>query len=312
MKILGVVLTFNEERHLGRCLASLSQVCHQLLVVDSFSTDRTLEIASTHRAHLVQRAWTNHATQLNWALEQLPPEVDWVLRLDADEYLTPELVDEINQRLTGLPDTVQGVFLRRRMTFQGTLIRHGGVFPVRIMRLFRRGTGKCENRWMDEQVVVGGATTEFTHEFIDDNLNSLTWWTTKHNRYASLEVVDMLNSIYHFMPHDSAARLSGGGQPGLKRWIKERVYWRLPSGLRALLYFGYRYVLRLGFLDGSEGAAFHILQGFWYRYLVDAKMREVKRCMDKEGLDVRTAITRVLEVKLPLAAATQGTNPPPP
>ncbi len=299
MKITGVVLAFNEEQHLDRCLDSLARVCSQLVVVDCFSTDRTLEIAAAHGAQVLQRAWTNHATQFNWALEQLEPDVDWVLRLDADEYLTPELSDEIRHRLPGLASEVQGVFLRRRMTFQGRLIRHGGVFPVRIMRLFRRGRGRCENRWMDEHVVVDGATTEFNHEFIDDNLNSLTWWTAKHNRYACLEAVDMLNSIHHFMPYDSSARLSGGGRPGLKRWAKERIYWRLPDGLRAMLYFGYRYVLRLGFLDGPEGTAFHVLQGLWYRYLVDAKVREVRRCMHEQGLDVRTAITRVLDVKLP-------------
>jgi len=298
-RLVGVVLTFNEEQHLDRCLESLARVCSQLIVVDCFSTDRTVAIATAHGAKVLQHPWTNHATQFNWALDQIQPETDWVLRFDADEYLTQELIDEIRARLPQLEPEINGVFLRRRMTFQGRLIRHGGVFPVSIMRLFRPGMGRCENRWMDEHVVVEGATTAFQHEFIDDNLNSLTWWTTKHNRYASLEAMDMLNSIHHFMPHNSSARLSGGGRSGLKRWLKERVYWQMPGGMRAMMYFAYRYVLRLGFLDGPEGTAFHLLQGLWYRYLVDAKVREVRRCMLQQGMDVRTAIQHVLEVKLP-------------
>jgi hypothetical protein len=131
----------------------------------------------------------------------------------------------------------------------------------------------------------------------DDNLQPLTWWTDKHNRYASREAVDLLNLEYGFMPHDSVADLQGG-QAGLKRWLKERVYARLPGGQRALVYFLYRYVLRLGFLDGHAGLAFHFLQGFWYRYLVDAKVAEVKRAMRTEGWGVVEAMERVLGVRV--------------
>ena len=100
------------------------------------------------------------------------------------------------------------------------------------------------------------------------------------------------------MPRDSAAKLLGGNQAGMKRWLKEKVYARLPGGLRALAYFLYRYVVRLGFLDGQAGAAFHVLQGFWYRYLVDAKLAEVKRYMREHDADVTTAIERVLGIRV--------------
>lgn len=298
MKLVAVILTLNEARHLPRCLASLAGVADSVLIADSFSTDDTLRIAQEHGARVVQHPFTNHATQFNWALTQLDSDTDWVLRIDADEVLTPALAAEICTRLPGIGPEVDGVFCGRRMTFQGQLIRFGGLFPVRILRLFHAGRGQCENRWMDEHIKVAGLTVDFQNELIDDNLNSLSWWTAKHNSYASREAVDLLNLEYGFMPHDSVASLRGGSQAGVKRWLKETVYARLPGGLRALAYFLYRYVIRLGFLDGRAGAAFHILQGFWYRYLVDAKVAEVKRHMQATGCDVATAIERVLGIRV--------------
>lgn len=298
MKLVAIILTLNEAQHLPRCLENLEGVVDQVLVADCFSTDETIHVAEGNGARVVQHGWINHATQFNWALTQLDVDTDWVLRIDADEYLTPELAAEIRERLPRLGAEVDGVVCGRRMTFQGRLIRFGGVFPIRILRLFRYGRGECENRWMDEHIKVTGPTVDFRGELIDDNLNSLTWWTDKHNRYASREAVDMLNLKYGFMPIDSVASLSGGSQVGVKRWIKESVYARLPGGFRAFVYFFYRYVIRLGFLDGQAGTAFHFLQGFWYRYLVDAKVAEVERYMKDKEVDIVTAIADVLEIRV--------------
>lgn len=298
MNLVAIILTYNEERHLARCIASLQDLAGEVLVVDCHSTDATVELARAHGARVVQHAWTNHAQQFNWALTQVDPDTEWVLRIDADEVLTPGLVEEIRARLPSVGPQIDGVNLRRRMTFQGRLIRHGGLFPVKVLRLFRYGRGRCEDRWMDEHIKVTGSTIEFRGELIDDNLNSLTWWTDKHNRYASREAVDLLNLEYGFMERDSVASLRGGGQAGMKRWLKETVYARLPGGFRAFAYWLYRYVIRLGFLDGQAGAAFHFLQGFWYRYLVDAKIAEVKRYMRDHGTDVTTAIERVLGIRV--------------
>ena len=169
------------------------------------------------------------------------------------------------------------------------------MFPVQVPQVFRYGRGECENRWMDEHIKVTGPTLAVTGELIDDNLQQLTWWTDKHNHYASREAVDLLNLEYGFMPHDSVASHSGE-QAGLKRWVKEVLYAWLPGGFRAFAYFFYRNVLRLGFLDGPAGTAFHFLQGFWYRYRVDAKVAKVKRCMRTEG--VVEAIERVLGIRV--------------
>ncbi|NEX20803.1 glycosyltransferase family 2 protein [Thiorhodococcus mannitoliphagus] len=298
MKIFAIVLTFNEARHLRRCIASLETVATDILVVDSYSTDETLEIARACGARVVQHAWMSHAAQFNWALTQLDSDTDWVIRLDADEYLTPELIEELSDRLPVIGPEIDGVYFSRRMTFQRRMIRHGGVFPVRVLRMFRYGRGRCENRWMDEHIKVEGGVLDLDGELIDDNLNSLTWWTAKHNSYASREAIDLLNLEYEFMPRDSVASLRGGKQSGVKRWIKEEVYARFPLGFRAFVYFFYRYFLRLGFLDGKAGTAFHFLQGFWYRYLVDAKVTEVKRHMQLSGCDAAQAIEQVLEVSI--------------
>jgi glycosyltransferase involved in cell wall biosynthesis len=296
--LTAVILTFNEALHLPRCLESLAGVADRVLVVDSFSTDETVGIARTHGAHVAQHAWVNYASQFNWALAQLDANTDWVLRIDADEYLTPELAADIRAKVPLASASLDGFYLDRRMAFQGRLIRHGGVFPVSVLRVFRRGRGACENRWMDEHIKVAGPTATLTGELIDDSRRSLTWWIDKHNSYASREAVDLLNLEFGFLPSDTIAQWRGGTQAGQKRWIKERIYARLPGGLRALLYFLYRYLIRLGFLDGTAGAAFHVLQGFWYRYLVDAKVREVKREMLNDECDAETAIKRVLGISV--------------
>jgi glycosyltransferase involved in cell wall biosynthesis len=298
MKLVAIILTLNEEQHLARCITSLAGLATDVVIADCYSTDATLAIAEAHSARVVQRYWVNHAVQFNWALTQIDTNTDWVLRIDADEYLTPELVEQFKASLASVGTSFDGVYCGRRMTFQGRLIRHGGVFPIRVMRLFRYGKGECENRWMDEHIRVDGPTLDVKGEIIDDNLNPLTWWIDKHNKYASHEAVDLLNLQYHFMPHDSIASLRSGKQSGAKRWAKEVIYARSPRGFRAFAYFFYRYVIRLGFLDGQAGTAFHFLQGFWYRYLVDAKVAEVKRYMRVHKQDIKVAIERVLGVRV--------------
>lgn len=300
MKLAAVILTYNEEPHLARCLTHIKSLTSDIIVVDSYSTDKTIEIALAHGAVVIQNEFITQSQQFNWALTQLKlnPYNDWVLRIDADEILTNLLAREIKLNLYNVSPQINGFYCNRHINFQGKTIRHGGIFPLRVLRLFRFGWGQCENRLMDEHIKVVGFTAHLNNSLIDDNLNSLTWWTEKHNKYASREAVDMLNLEYGFMPRDTVACLKGGGQTGFKRWLKEHIYARLPSGFRAFAYFFYRYVVRFGFLDGHAGSTFHFLQGFWYRYLVDAKVSEVKRYMRANDAHVVVAIERVLGIKV--------------
>lgn len=288
-----IVLTFNEQVHLERCLASMEPLQASVLVIDSFSQDDTEAIAKRLGAKFVTNKFVNQAQQFNFALSLLDTDVQWVLRVDADEYLTDELVRSIQGAIHG-SNNYSGYSVKRRMTFGGKIMRHGGVFPVEVVRLFRRGRGVCEERWMDEHIVVDGPVGQLDGELIDDNLKSLTWWIEKHNLYSNREAVEVLKLKYGSRVFEKSI----GGSAGLKRFIKERVYSKLPVVPKVLAYFLYRYVIRLGFLDGKEGFAFHFLQGFWYRYLVEAKVQEVERCMRRTNVDLNEAIEELLEIKL--------------
>ena len=262
-----IILTLNEALHLERCLESVRGIASEIMVVDSGSTDGTQEIARRCGATVVEHAFTNQADQFNWALDTVPLSGAWVLRLDADEYLLPELAREIEAACASVPSDVTGLYLKRRVYFMGRWIRHGGYYPTWILRLFRRGKARSENREVDEHItLLAGRAEELQNDFVDENLKGLGFWFRKHHDYAAREAAAVLRGA-----HVDAGAL-GGGQAAWKRRAKESFYYRLPPFLRPLLYFLYRYVLRFGFLDGVRGSLFHLLQGFWYRFLVDVNI----------------------------------------
>jgi glycosyltransferase involved in cell wall biosynthesis len=293
-----VILTKNEEHHLERLFRSFEGVRVEFCIIDSFSSDQTTTIAGRYGARVFQHVFINYATQFQWALDHCEITTPWVMRMDADEYLTPELADEINKRLPELAPDVGGVILKRQVHFMGRWIRFGGYYPVRLLRIWRNGIGRIEQRWMDEHIIIeSGRTVEFTHDLVDANLNSLTWWTDKHNHYATREAIDLLNHKYGLI-QELHKEGHAGGQMHRKRWVKENFYVRMPLFLRAFLYFIYRYVFRLGFLDGRRGLVWHVLQGFWYRFLVDAKIFQILWMAKTEGLSVREVIEQKFKMKL--------------
>jgi len=303
MNLTAIILTLNEEIHLERCLENVLKLTSQIVVVDCFSTDKTLEIANNYGVTVLQRTWDgSHSTQVNWALNQLaalPIKTDWVIRIDADEVLTPELVSKIKNTLIKTPNEVNGISCIRKIKFQGKLIRFGGVGSNRVMRLFRYGFGQSESRWMDEHIKVQGHTMALESVLIDDNLRSFSWWIEKHNGYSSREAVDLLNLEFQFSQQNSVAILSlNNSSIGLKRWIKENIYAKLPGGVRSLSYFILRYILLLGFLDGARGTQFHFFQALWYRYMVDCKVAEVKQYIKEYQVSPAIAVKKVLGIEL--------------
>lgn len=290
-----IILTRDEAVHIERAIASVKSIADQIIVVDSGSVDETCQLARDAGAKVLNRPWLNYATQFNWALDRISADAQWVLRLDADEIVSPELRDEITRVLPALGPEIVGIHVPRHMNFQGGPVRKGGLFPVRVLRLFRANAGRCEARWMDEHIQVTGKTRDFQGQILDDNLKSLSWWIEKHNGYASREVVDLLNLQHQFLPHETIADAKGG-PAGRKRWAKEKIYARFPPGLRAILYFLWRFIIRLGFLDSAEGRRFHLLQGLWYRYLVDLKLRQVQQYMRTHSTDPPIAIHKVLGI----------------
>ena len=269
--LTAVILTMNEEVNLPRCLESLSGLECEIFVVDSGSTDRTLEIARTGGAQIVEHPFENYAAQRNWAQKNLPLRTGWVLHLDADERLTPELVTEINQKMKEPNIPVDGFLLRKRTIFMGRWIRHGGHYPSFHLRLFRKDKGACEDRLYDQHFVVDGAVATLTGDYMDVVASNINSWTVRHARWARLEAQEMMT------PSATAHRVKAdpmGNPIERKRWLREGVYAQAPLFVRPFLYWLYRYVLRLGFLDGKEGLIFHFLQGCWYRFLIDCEIFE--------------------------------------
>ena len=288
-----IILTKNEEINLRKCIESFGGIARRFVIIDSGSTDGTRnlcgqldqELRAVHsRLDFFEHTWSSYADQFNWGLENTDITTAWTMRMDADEELMEALAEEIEERLDTLNKPVNGVILRRRLIFMGRVILPGGRYPEFLLRIFRTGTAHCEAKLMDEHMILSdGETVTFKHDLIDNNQKNLDWWTSKHNWYSNREVLDHQLSM-----EGDTLQTEGGSstQARIKRRIKNNGYYKLPLFLRAHLYFWYRYWIRLGFLDGTEGKIFHFLQAYWYRFLVDAKMYQCEKNgtkMEKQG-----------------------------
>lgn len=277
--LTAIILTYNEEIHIKRCIESIKQLADKVFIIDSFSSDSTTKIAESEGATVVRRVFKNQADQFQWGLENLDISTRWVMKLDADEYLEDELQDELKRAISESAENVGGFYMRRKVFFMGQWIRHGGFYPHTLLRIWRTGKGRVEQRWMDEHIVIPSTskTIMLQGHLVDDNLKGLTFWIEKHNRYASREMADILVHKYFLSQGDFGVReMRDDPQARWKRALKIDVYLKLPVGLRAVLYFFYRYFIKLGFLDGSKGFFWHFLQGLWYRLLVDLKIMEIE------------------------------------
>jgi glycosyltransferase involved in cell wall biosynthesis len=276
MSITAIILTFNEELHIERCIKSIKPLVKDIFVVDSYSDDDTIEKAKKLGANVYKNKFINQATQFNWALENCPIKTGWVWRIDADEYADKNLINKLKDILPGLSKDITGIYVKRGIVFYGKLLKFGTWSPRWNLKIFRYKVGYCENRWMDEHIKLKyGNTVNINGLQIDDNRNDLTWWTQKHNNYATREMIDMFMLNYRYQKQEVKPKLFGNEEQR-KRWLKLR-YAGIPLFIRPFFNFIYRYFLRLGFLDGIQGFIWHILQGFWYRMLVDAKIWEIKR-----------------------------------
>lgn len=302
-----IILTYNEEIHIQRCLDNISDLAKAIYIIDCYSTDRTLKIAQQYNnVTILQNKWVNYATQFNWALEHAPIQTEWILRLDADEYLTPELKLELKQKLPTLPNKYTGIVLPLRRVFLGKTIRRG-MPQIKLLRIFRYGKAVSETRLMDEHIqLTEGEAIEFKGEFADDNLNNLSWWSQKHIGYAIREAVDML---------DIELNLTGAAQTdehkqistqALQKRMKKHQYAKQPLFWRSFAYFCYRYFFKLGFTEGKEGFLWHFLQGWWYRTLVDAKIYEIKKACGNDKDKIQAYLEQKYRIVLNKAQKKQG------
>jgi len=268
-----IILTYNEEANIAQALSNVVGWADEVFVLDSMSTDGTVAIAKQYECHVAQHPFEDYGKQRNYALETLPIRSEWVLFLDADESLPAALKNEIVSVITSFP-AENGFYVRFRFIWMGQWIRRG-YYPSWILRLLRHSKGRCENRAINEQLFVEGATGYLSNDLIHEDRRGIGEWIAKHNRYASREALELTRTEQERRCTELDARLMGS-QAERKRWIRRHLWNRLPPIVRPVAYFCYRYLLRLGFLDGVPGVTFHFLHALWYPMLIDIKYLELR------------------------------------
>ncbi len=267
-----IILTYDEEANIAQALASVTGWADQVFVLDSFSSDRTPEIARRFDCQIATNKFENFSKQRNYALDHLQIDCEWVFFLDADEWLPDALKKEISALIATSPPE-NGFFVNRRLIWMGKWIRRG-YYPTWILRLFRRGRGRCEDRTVNEHLIVDGPTGRLRNDLMHEDRKGVSEWIAKHNGYTTLEALELLNIRVARECGEMDARLFGT-QAEVKRWLRYRVWNRLPPLVRPLFYFFYRFVLTCGFLDGRKAFAYHFLQALWYPMLIDIKYLEL-------------------------------------
>lgn len=279
-----IVLTFNEEANITNCLNSFAGVSAPIFVVDSGSTDKTLDLLAERDVTVVQHPFSNYAAQRNWAQANVPWATEWVLHLDAGEVCLPAFTQWLQTGFDPSATTVDGYLVARRAVFMGKWIRYGGYHPIYHLRLFRRHLGRCEAKVYDQHFVCNGKTTTVPRgaDLADGVMANLREFTVTHARWAVFEAIEALRS--EVQSGEVSAKFFGSPIER-RRWMKINVFERVPILMRSILYFFDRYFVKLGILDGVRGLIFHSLQGLWFRFLVDSIIYEVRRELDGDNLD---------------------------
>ncbi len=267
-----LIPTYNEELHLAACLASVAELSDDVQVVDSFSTDRTVEIARQYGAAVAQHEFAYAAQQKNWALDNLSFKYEWLLVLDADERVPENLRLEIANAVAADGNGNDGFWLRYRLMFYGKWIRHCGWYPTWILRLVKRGKVRWEDRPVDEHAVVRGGVGRLQHDLIHESHRDMHFWIAKHNAYSTHNA--RIFALAEQETGDGIKPRLWGNQAERKRFIKHYIWPHLPG--RALFFFLYMYFFRLGFLDGVHGFHFCVMHGIFQQFVV-AKQWEQKQ-----------------------------------
>lgn len=274
-----IILTFNEELHLRRLLDSIIGLNAKIFILDSFSTDKTLEIAKEFNAEVLQNVFENHPRQWDFALSNCKVETPWTIGLDADQIVTEELFKQLLHFDPLKTGEIEGIYFNRKNYFRGKWIKHGGFYPKYLLKMFKTGAGKSDlNENMDHRFVVSGKTCIWkSGHIIEENLkeNEVAFWIDKHNRYSDLVALEEIERMQKFRVQSVTPNYFGSPDQKIARYKK--IWWQLPLGIRPFLYFLYRLIFKLGFLDGKTGIFFHFMQGFWFRLIVDVKIMELKK-----------------------------------
>ncbi|MCZ4221787.1 glycosyltransferase family 2 protein [Pedobacter sp. SJ11] len=279
-----IILTYNEEIHLSRLLKSIVDLSAQIFVLDSGSQDNTIEIAKKFGAVVQVNPFENHPRQWDYALKNFAIKTPWTIGLDADQIVTPELFDRLQKFNDHNFEGINGIYFNRKNFFQGSWIRYGGYYPIYLLKMFRTGIGYSDlNENMDHRFIVPGKTIVWKDgHLLEENLkeNDINFWFEKHERYSDLIAHEEIDRMQNLRRQSLKPNLTGNPDER-KAWLK-RLWWKLPLGIRPYFYYSFRMIFQLGFMDNKTARHFHYLQGFWFRKLVDKKIKSLQ-----SGLDVR-------------------------
>lgn len=270
--LTAIILTFNEEKNIERCISSIQNLADRIVVVDSGSTDQTTQIAKSMGAEIYTNTpFEHYAKQFNWALDNVHIKTKWVYRIDADEVVTPELKEELSSACKEHSnDDINGFVMRFKVFFLGRFLKYGGMYPFYNLTVFKYGKARYEDRAMGEHLVLTeGRSLDLKNDCLHYDCKNLSTWINKHNWYATREVLDYYSTKAKMQSDTSLYH-----EAEKAKKFRDGLYYKLPKFLRARLYYWYRYYLKLGFLDGQAGRVHAFFQAYWYRYLVDAKIYE--------------------------------------
>lgn len=271
-----IIITYNEEMHLPRLLNSIKGLNAPIFVLDSGSNDSTLEICEQFGVTVAKNIFENHPKQWHFALSCFPVTTPWVICLDADQIVTPELFVKLqlfkNENFT----EINSIYFNRKNIFKSKWLKHGGYYPFYLLKMFRYKIGFSDlNENMDHRFIVPGKSIIWGNgHIIEENLkeNKISFWLDKHNKYSDLVADEEIERIYKI--RNQTISPSFFGTPDQRTASLKKIWWKLPLYLRPVLYFLYRMLFKLGFLDGKQGIIFHFLHGFWFRLIVDIKIEE--------------------------------------
>jgi glycosyltransferase involved in cell wall biosynthesis len=294
-KVGIILLVYNEEIHLKRCLENLLLLTSNIYVVDSYSTDNTLDILNEYGIVYVQNKFSNHSNQVNFAIKNFPFKTNYILRIDSDELLSLELIKEIKtSKLLDSNSEISGFYIKRKVKFLNKILNYGNINPIWLLRLWKIGKGVCDDKLMDEKIIVSDQkTAKLQNIIIDNNLNNLTWWTHKHNNYSNREALEILNKKYLISKNSFKGDYYS---IDFILFLLKSFYNKMPIFLRSFLLFFYSYFLKLGILDGIPGFIWNVLQVFWYRYLVDVKVYEFEYLNGFDKVKIKAELKKLDEI----------------
>ena len=261
--VTAIIITKNESIHIARCIDSLKNHVSRIVVVDSGSQDETENIVLNKGCEFYFNEWTGYANQINWAIKKVSKTSDWILRIDADEVINNSQI-KIKEYLSNLSTEINGLNVKRNVYFNKELVKSGGVYNKKILRVIRSGFGRCDDKKMDEHLICEDLIVDSPFTISDISLIDFKEFICKHVDYANLEVKSMLEnkelelSVYKYAKNTS-----------LRNFLKKYIYYKLPPKLRPFLFYFYRLFLRGGIFDSTEGFYYHLFQGLMYRSFVE-------------------------------------------